>query len=239
MILRGNHWSHWLQWYQDCLDGNPRDWELQRRVALIPDEDWEKGPEHIAEKIEEIRRAFETEKTGIGTKPEAEMPVSPAAAQAMAKRLAANRDAITLCTTGLLEQIGDFREKVRGDNKLDPEFKEGLLEFLDDLSARLNGLIGLLPADTENAQEETGEKGVRWLRGFRNALLENAREYTDPKNVAGATIPTGIILVCTGVGSLLGMPVAGTVIGGLLTGQLKPGKAADDLLKPSKPEVDP
>ncbi|MBI1492596.1 hypothetical protein [Halocynthiibacter styelae] len=35
------------------------DWELQRRVAMIPDEDWEKGPEHIARVIEEIRRDFD------------------------------------------------------------------------------------------------------------------------------------------------------------------------------------
>ncbi|UWQ04229.1 hypothetical protein [Aliiroseovarius crassostreae] len=52
----------WRDWYQGFLDGKPLDWELQRRVALIPDQDWEKGPEHIARKIEEIRKEFEAEK---------------------------------------------------------------------------------------------------------------------------------------------------------------------------------
>ncbi len=51
-------WSFWREWYQGFLDGKPVDWELQRRVALIPDADWEKGPAHIAEKIEEIKAQF-------------------------------------------------------------------------------------------------------------------------------------------------------------------------------------
>lgn len=55
-------WSFWRDWYQGFLDGKPLDWELQRRVALIPDEDWEKGPEHIARLIEDIRARFELEK---------------------------------------------------------------------------------------------------------------------------------------------------------------------------------
>ncbi len=51
-------WSFWRDWYQGFLDGKPLDWELQRRVALIPDADWEKGPEHIAGLIEQIREPF-------------------------------------------------------------------------------------------------------------------------------------------------------------------------------------
>lgn len=54
--------SFWREWYQGFLDGKPLDWELQRRVALIPDADWEQGPEHIAKLIEEIRARFELEK---------------------------------------------------------------------------------------------------------------------------------------------------------------------------------
>jgi len=230
--------SFWRDWYQGFLDGKPLDWELQRRVALIPDEDWEKGPAHIAEKIKEIRAVFDEKTKSNAAREDIVKPVPPAAAQAMARRMAANREAITLSTAGLLEQIVDFREVVRGNNQLDPDFKERLLGFLDDITARLNDLMGLLPPEKTEIADPTGEKGVRWLVGFKHALLDNAREYIEPKNVAGAAIPTSIILTCTGIGSMLGMPVAGTVIGGLLTGQLKPGKAADDLLKPTKPDVE-
>lgn len=54
-------WSFWREWYQGFLDGKPMDWELQRRVAMIPDVDWEKGPEHIAWVIEDIRTRFALE----------------------------------------------------------------------------------------------------------------------------------------------------------------------------------
>lgn len=55
-------WSFWRDWYQGFLDGKPLDWELQRRVALIPDADWDKGPVHIGKIIEEIRARFELER---------------------------------------------------------------------------------------------------------------------------------------------------------------------------------
>jgi len=59
------HWSFWRDWYQGFLDGKPLDWELQRRVALIPDADWDEGPAHIAAKIEEIKADFLAEKAPL------------------------------------------------------------------------------------------------------------------------------------------------------------------------------
>ncbi|WP_107496350.1 hypothetical protein [Thalassobius sp. I31.1] len=56
-----NIWSFWREWYQGFLERTPMDWELQRRVAMIPDMDWEKGPEHIAQVIEDIRARFALE----------------------------------------------------------------------------------------------------------------------------------------------------------------------------------
>lgn len=58
----GEAWSFWREWYQGFLEGKPLDWDLQREVALIPNEDWEKGPEHIAGIIAEIRARFELNK---------------------------------------------------------------------------------------------------------------------------------------------------------------------------------
>jgi hypothetical protein len=51
-------WSFWQRWYEAMLEGHPLDWDLQREVALIPDEDWKKGPKHIARLIEEIEARF-------------------------------------------------------------------------------------------------------------------------------------------------------------------------------------
>ncbi len=56
-----NKWDFWREWYQGLLDGKPLDWELQKEIALIPDADWEKGPEWIAGKIEVIRKRRDLE----------------------------------------------------------------------------------------------------------------------------------------------------------------------------------
>jgi len=51
-------WRFWADWYQGLLDGKTVDWDLQRQIALIPSEDWDKGAEHIAAKIAEIQTKF-------------------------------------------------------------------------------------------------------------------------------------------------------------------------------------
>jgi hypothetical protein len=38
----------WMRWYQGFLDGKPLPWDLQRDIALIPDEGWQKGEAHVA-----------------------------------------------------------------------------------------------------------------------------------------------------------------------------------------------
>ncbi|MGB3312817.1 MAG: hypothetical protein WBB85_00210 [Albidovulum sp.] len=47
-------WRFWIEWVQSFRSGYPVDWDLQREVAAIPDEDWESGPEHIARIVAEI-----------------------------------------------------------------------------------------------------------------------------------------------------------------------------------------
>ena len=222
-------WFFWRRWYNGMFTGQPLDWRLQETVALIDREEWEKGPERIAELIAEIEIEFKVSRHAADNKSDI---VSSQTARAVAGRMAANRDGITLISAGLLDQIADFRERLRGDNEMDTEFKDGLLAFLDDLAEKVRMLLDLLPEQAQEIDDEAGEEGALWLVEFRSALFKNAREYSSPDNIAGAMIPTGIILGCTALGSVMGMPVPGTVVGGLITGQLKPGKAADDLLNP-------
>ena len=59
---RRDEWAFWIEWYQGMLDGRPMDWDLQRKIALIPDKDWKKGAAHIARIIEEIRARLELTK---------------------------------------------------------------------------------------------------------------------------------------------------------------------------------
>lgn len=58
----GKNGSFWREWYKGLLDGEPLDWGLQRRVALIDDAVWEAGIEAVAVEIEKIRAIFDLEK---------------------------------------------------------------------------------------------------------------------------------------------------------------------------------
>lgn len=48
------HWSFWLRWWEGVLEGQPLNWELQRDIALISGDDWNKGAAHVAGLIVEI-----------------------------------------------------------------------------------------------------------------------------------------------------------------------------------------
>lgn len=58
----GTPWKFWADWYEGMLKGEPLDWELQRRVALIGNSIWNAGPEAVAEEIAEIQARWEVEK---------------------------------------------------------------------------------------------------------------------------------------------------------------------------------
>ena len=51
-------WGFWARWYQGMFDGRPMDWELQRKVALIPEPFWQEGPASVAAEIARIEAEF-------------------------------------------------------------------------------------------------------------------------------------------------------------------------------------
>jgi hypothetical protein len=55
-------WGFWIDWYDSWLQGNPFDQELQKKVALIPDDDWkhEGNPGHVNLIIREMYQQSRT-----------------------------------------------------------------------------------------------------------------------------------------------------------------------------------
>lgn len=51
---RGSGWEFWVRWYEDILAGREPDWEYLVKVAGIPDEIWQQGPEAAAAEIARI-----------------------------------------------------------------------------------------------------------------------------------------------------------------------------------------
>ncbi len=57
-------WDFWRRWWIGARDGKPMDWELQKRIALIPHGEWLRNdPAHVATLIREIEAEFARERT--------------------------------------------------------------------------------------------------------------------------------------------------------------------------------
>ena len=152
---------------------------------------------------------------------------------AIKRKVIANREVLALSISGVLEQLAEYREKVRGLNHLETETRTELLDFVDQLAGKLETLLHDLPMPEEEVDDEKANRMVLWYRAFKPMAKQSVARYAAPDNVADAAVPTGIILGCTAIGALLGHQGAlvGSVVGGLITGQIKPGKAADELQK--------
>ncbi|MQY41056.1 hypothetical protein GG681_00230 [Epibacterium sp. SM1969] len=63
LLGQDQRYEFWARWYEAIMDGHPltgdweSHWQLLHDIALIPDEDWQKGAEHMAALIEEIENA--------------------------------------------------------------------------------------------------------------------------------------------------------------------------------------
>lgn len=49
-------WRFWIDWYDRALTGQPQDWKLLEKVALIDPKDWDEGEDHVNALIQQIIR---------------------------------------------------------------------------------------------------------------------------------------------------------------------------------------
>jgi hypothetical protein len=237
-------WQFWIDWYDALLEGRTllsdpkRSVDMLEQIALIDPETWDAGPETVNPKIREIWEGYKDGSFAAGHAADPE-PVSEDAKSAMKQRVAVNRDALVVASAGIIDQLGTFKEQVRGMNHLEPEVREEALAFIDEFSGKLSSLIDGLPVTGTVVDDDQAGRLVLWLREYRGLLRHKLAYYGSAENMAEATVPTGIILGATGVGAMLGMPVAGSVVGGLIVNQMKPGQAAKELTKPQDKDLDP
>lgn len=65
LLDSGPVWPFWQRWGNGMLSGQPIDWHLQEKVALIPDDNWKQGLEHIADVIRGIEAEYLAEKAPL------------------------------------------------------------------------------------------------------------------------------------------------------------------------------
>ena len=52
------NWNFWIRWWDGLVAGQPLDWALQEKVALIPDVIWQQGAAAVARAIRDIEEAM-------------------------------------------------------------------------------------------------------------------------------------------------------------------------------------
>ncbi len=140
MLESGPEWSFWREWYHGFLIGEPMDWELQGRVALINNAIWEAGPDAVAERIKVVREQWETE----------QLP-SKASRSKQARALMLSSGSTTVWTMGLKNLIESATAAYRREisNAL-PE----TLDPLDHLPAVLDRIAIVLSGDLDASKKE-------------------------------------------------------------------------------------
>ena len=180
-------WGFWKRWYQGMVDGHPMDWELQRRVALIPDAVWQDGPAAVAAEIARIEAEFLAEAVPQAERAEVDaatgkvrfvpIPVeNPRLLGAVLGQVAdALDDALSNPSNGLSERSREAkvlrRTVLRHGN--DPQRIE--MDFVSVHAGLARQIVtGELPPSEENlALQAALEEGARGIRATHPDVAEN------------------------------------------------------------------
>jgi hypothetical protein len=245
--LQDRGWLFWIDWYERALKGRPQRWPLLLDIATQEDDFWQGSDSEVMARINEIVERYEASEVESTTLSPDKIPVNavdPDVVRQFHARIAADHPALTFNAHAVLEQIAQFREKVRSDNQLTvehPDFRDGLIDFLDRLATSFADLLETLPESTEEVSEEAARDTLSWRARFTAGLAVEFNNYTAPEAMAKAAVPAGLIFSLGGIVALLGGPigfVAGSYFAKLLVGEVKAGAAADKVEEMMTPDSD-
>lgn len=161
----------WIRWYEAALEGRPLtgDWEshdkLLTDIALIPDEDWAKGAEHVAGLIEDIEERYRLLLETRRLKAE----LFPLVAQSGTPSLGHNNPPEPLSDTVAFQRITliwdtlDDTEEELAKPRPDRQRLRRLAQILLDASTEIAKYCGKLADKAmQKAAEELGSSTVKW-----------------------------------------------------------------------------
>lgn len=163
-------WDFWLRWWDGVLSGRQLPWDLQEKVALIPDEVWKAGPVAVAERIrlieEQMRLLGEAERLKV------ELAAARNEVAALSKRSHNNPPELVEPFAEIERQAGEIAEALEAAAE---ELKQDAprAAVLRRAGAALVGAAGkslaycasLGDVALKKAAEETGSLGAKALIG--------------------------------------------------------------------------
>ncbi|MDZ4310639.1 MAG: hypothetical protein U1A24_08785 [Cypionkella sp.] len=231
----GDQDSFWLRWWQGAKSGHWLDWDLQREVALIPDEVWNRGTAALGEAIRKIEARY-----ADSSKPEdiedalARLPsASPVQHQTFHQAVTAYQEVLPQT----LAQVVDFcrleinRLQGRNEAYVSPEAEaeaQRQIRVLTSILAALERLQIEIPETgaLSEASIVKGEKLTRLLvKGFTEWPRNNIADMTD------SAWRLALVGGCAALGPMLG--VSASVAAGVGVA-LFGGKKIADAIKVAK-----
>jgi len=171
----GTPWAFWADWYRGMLTGELMDWELQRRVALIEPDDWDKGPERIAQRIEQIREE-------LGRETGADLGRAPELEPQTVKHLFENRTIVSAGARSLSASIMAEFEAFRAGTGLNQTPELFLpMEALPPVLTRIADILQTYEPDPQTERllrEEVGRLNAR-VKELESALAHATRKLED------------------------------------------------------------
>ena len=187
--LQGGPLAFWARLYEDVRDGKRLNFEMLRDIALIPDEDWQKGAAHMASLIAEVEGRYEGDGPDDRAAIEQERERSGDALRQHVQRLIGQAKATEINAVGLAWQIKSaINAHCNNNADCGNEIPDELKPF--DAIAGVLAKIGKELAQSElagRAKEKTAEELevlVAELQ-LRIKQLEQELKASKEKQVAG------------------------------------------------------
>ncbi len=164
--------AFFARWYNGMVRGGPLPWDLQERVALIPEDTWEGGADAVVAAIEEIERELEAEKAVVEKRAPEFEPFHVA-------HLFENRTIVSAGAASLSATIRMEFERFRAETGLNQT--PDLFAPLENLPPVLDRIADILKNEKRTAtteqmlREEIGRLNARVVE-LENALADARSE---------------------------------------------------------------
>lgn len=231
---QGPH-AFWLRWYDAALQGNHLNLPLEHDIALIPDADWKKGPEHIAGLIAALERKHDAKEDESPLDLElAKLPASTKDQRAtFAQAIAAHQEHLPATLSALLEFCAAEISRLQGRNHPYDSAEEEAeaqrqIRVLTTIFTTVERLKAKIPeaGPLTEANIVQGEKLSRlFVRHFKEWPRKNAEDFVD------STYRATLVGLTATLAPMIGVPVYMAVGAGIV---FFGGKKIADGLKAAK-----